>query len=142
MKASVQAGSSGARPRAGDGDEAPAIGKARQRRADVAKRGVRHAAIDMRDRRKRRVHQDDARADVGVEMIVDLRRIEARDGKAGKQPGEKPGAGIGEFVEGERAAGELGEDRKKTRAGRGLQHIVGRRDRGGGRGAEAERDRR
>ena len=75
-------------------------------------------------------------------MIVDLRRVEARDGKAGKQPGEKPGAGIGEFVEGERAAGELGEDRKKARAGRGLQNKVGRRDRGGGRGAEAERDRR
>ncbi len=128
--------------RAGDGDETPAIGKARQRRADMAKRGVRHAAIDMRNRRKGRVHQDDARADVGVEMIVDLRRIEARDRKAGEKPGEKPRAGIGQFVEGERAASELREDRKKARAGGGLQNKVGRRDRGGGRGAEAERDRR
>ena len=74
-------------------------------------------------------------------MIVDLRRVEARDGKAGEKPGEKPGAGIGEFVEGERAASELGEDREEARAGRGLQNKVGRRDRGGSRGAEAERDR-
>jgi hypothetical protein len=70
--------------RARDGDEPPAIGEAREGRADVAERGVRHAAIDMGDGRKRRVHQDDARADVGVEMIVDLRRIEARDRNAGE----------------------------------------------------------
>ena len=38
--------------RAGDGDETPAIGKARQRRADMTKRGVRHAAIDMREAEK------------------------------------------------------------------------------------------
>ena len=75
-------------------------------------------------------------------MIVDLRRVEPRDSKMGKQPGQKPGAGIGEFVEGERAGGELGKDCEETRAGRRLQHIVVRRDRGGGRGAEAERDRR
>ena len=96
----------------------------------MAKRGVRHAAIDMRHRRKRRVHQDDARADICVEMIVDLRRIETRDRQAWKQLGEKPGAGIRQLIEGERAAGELGEDRKKPRAGRGLQHEVGRRNRG------------
>ena len=112
--------------RARDGDETPAIGKARQRRADMAKRGVRHAAIDMGDGRKGRVHQDDARADVGVEMIVDLRRIEARDRNAGEQPGEKPRASIREFVEGERAASELGEDREEACAGRGLQNKVGR----------------
>ena len=70
--------------RARDGDETPAIGEARQRRADMTKRGVRHAAIDMGDGRKGRVHQDDARADVSVEIIIDLRRIEARDRNAGE----------------------------------------------------------
>ena len=75
-------------------------------------------------------------------MIVDLRRIEARDGNAGKKSREKSRAGLCQFVEGERAASELREDRKKTRAGRGLQNKVSWPDRGGGHGAEAERDRR
>ena len=51
--------------------------------------------------------------------------------------GEKPGAGLGEFVEHERGAGELGEDREQAGAGRGLEHEIGRRDRGGGAGREA-----
>ena len=38
----------------------------------------------------------------GVEMIVDLRGVEAGDGDAGKEMGEQPGAGLGQFVENER----------------------------------------
>jgi len=43
----------------------------------MAKRRVRHAPIDVRHRRERRVHQNHAWRDGGVEMIVDLRRVEA-----------------------------------------------------------------
>ena len=48
----------------------------------MAKRRVRHAPIDVRHRREWRVHQNHARRDAGVEMIVDLRRVEAGDGDA------------------------------------------------------------
>ncbi len=40
------------------------------------------------------------------------------------------------------AAGEFGEDGEQAGSGRRLQHEIGRRDRGGGAGREAERDRR
>jgi len=65
---------------AGDGDKTPAIGKARQRRGDVAQGGIGNAALDMGGRREGRVHQHDRRADRGIEMIVDLGRVMARDG--------------------------------------------------------------
>ena len=45
--------------------------------------------IDIRHRRERRVHQHDARRDAGVEMIVDLRGVEARDGDARKEMSEQ-----------------------------------------------------
>jgi hypothetical protein len=50
---------------------------------------------------------------------------------------EKPRTRIREFVDGERAASDFGEDREEACAGRGLQDKVRRRDRGGGSGAEA-----
>ena len=108
----------------------------------MAQGGVGHAAIDIRERRERRVHQHDARNDAGVEMIVDLRGVEAGDGDAGEQMAEQPGARLGQLVENERPAGELGEDGEQAGAGRRLQHEIGGRDRGGGAGREAERDRR
>jgi hypothetical protein len=51
-----------------------------------------HAAIDIRDRRDWRVHEHDARSDTGVEMIKDLRGIEAGDSDAGEQMAQQPGA--------------------------------------------------
>ena len=81
----------------------------------MAQRGVGHAAIDMGARRERRVHQHDARRDAGVEMIVDLRGVEAGDGDAGEEMAEQAGAGLGKFVENERRAGELGEDGEQAR---------------------------
>ena len=100
----VQAGSSGARPAPVMATRRPSSARRASAERIWRSAGVSHAAVDMRHRRKRRVHQDDARADAGVEMIVDLRRVEARDGQAGEKPGEKPGAGIGELVERERSA--------------------------------------
>jgi hypothetical protein len=52
----------------------------RQRRGDMAIGGVGNAAFDIGHRRERRVHQHDAGRDGGIEMIVDLGRVEARDG--------------------------------------------------------------
>ncbi len=51
-----------------------------------------------------------------------MRRVEPGDGDARKELAEERGAGVGEFVEHERAAGELGEDGEQAGAGRGLQH--------------------
>ena len=73
---------------------------------------------------------------------MDLRGIAAGDGDAGEQMVQQPRAGLGKLVQHERSAGKLGEDGEQPGAGRGLQHEVGRRDRGGGTGREAERDRR
>jgi hypothetical protein len=47
--------------------------------------GIGHTPVDIRHRRKGRVHQHDARRDRGVEMIVDLRCIEARDSDTRKE---------------------------------------------------------
>ena len=63
-------------------------------------------------------------------------------GTPGKQLVEETGARFGELVEDERCAGKLGEDGEQAGAGRGLQHEIGRRERGREGGDEAERDRR
>ena len=76
----------------------------------MPKGGVGHAAIDMGHRREWRVHQHDARRDSGVEMIVDMRGVEAGDSDAGEQMVQQPGTRLGQFVENEGTAGELGED--------------------------------
>ena len=55
---------------------------------------------------------------------------------------EQIGAGVGELIQSEPRSGKLGEDGEQARAGRGLQHEIGRRDRGCRRGGEAEGDRR
>ena len=73
----------GATPRTSD--EASATGEARQRGRDVAERRVQPTSLDVRKRRERRVHQHDARRDAGIEMIVDMRRIEAGDGNGRKE---------------------------------------------------------
>ena len=51
----------------------------------MAQRGVGHAAIDIGERGERRIHQHDARRHSGVEMIVDLRRVEFCHGDARKE---------------------------------------------------------
>ena len=61
-----------------------------------------------------------------------LRRIEARDGNGRKEGGDEGGAGIGQLVEDQCAAGDLGQDGEQAGAGRGLQDAIGRRDGCGG----------
>ncbi|CEG06714.1 hypothetical protein BN961_00084 [Afipia felis] len=75
-------------------------------------------------------------------MVVDLSRVEARDGQSRKEGREKRGARLGQLVEHERAAGDLGQDGEESGAGRGLQHAVGRRNRGGCHRCNAQRNRR
>ena len=75
-------------------------------------------------------------------MIVDLRGVEARDRQSRKEGGQEIAARLGELVEAEGAAGDLGEDGEQAGTGRRLQHDIVRSDRGGGRRNEAQGDRR
>jgi hypothetical protein len=118
--------------RPGDCGQPAAIGEPRQGRRDMAQGGVGHAAIDVRDGREWRVHQHDVWCDTDVEMIVDVCGVEARHRGAGKEERKKSSAGFGELVENERRARQLGQDGEQARAGRRLQHYVGRGDRGRG----------
>ena len=127
---------------AGDCHQPPTRSEARQRRGDVAEGGVGDTALDVRERRERRVHQHNVGAEARVEVIVDLRCVEARNWRRRKQRREQVAAGVGELVQRDVRAGDLGEDGEKAGAGRGLQHTVGGgHGRGGGSG-EAEADRR
>ncbi len=93
--------------RAGDGDQAAALGQPRQRRGDVADGGVGHAARHVQGGGERRVHQDHAGARPGVEVVVDLRRVEPGDGDGREQQAEQLGADLGPLVQHRRGAGEL-----------------------------------
>ncbi len=59
-----------------------------QRRGDMAKARVGDAPGHMRHRREGRVHQDDGRDSAGIEMIVDLRGVEAAHGNGRKESRE------------------------------------------------------
>ena len=128
--------------RPGDRHQPSAGSKAGQRRGDMAIAGVGHPAGDIRHCREWWVHQHHARDRRTIQMIVDLGGVEAGDVNGRKEGGEQVGAGLGQFVEQERTAGDFGEDREQAGAGRRLQHDVARRDAGGGDGGEAERGRR
>ena len=75
-------------------------------------------------------------------MVVDVGCVVPGDGNAGKQTVEQTRARVGELVEDEAAARELGKDGEEPGPGRGLEHEVGGRDRRRGARGEAERDRR
>ena len=98
---------------AGDRDQPPTGSKARERGGDMPEGGVLNFAGDIRHRGKRWVHQDDRWHDPGIEVVVNLRRIEAGDGKSREEGGEEVGAGVGQFVEDQTAAGDFGEDRHR-----------------------------
>jgi hypothetical protein len=85
-------------------------------------------AIDIGHSRKRRVHQDDSGAQARVEVIVDLRGIEIGDRAPGEKVAQKVGARVGQLVQREAAARDLGEDRQKPGPGRRLEDEVTGRD--------------
>ncbi len=107
----------------------------------MAQRRVRHPAFHMGCRRERRVHQHHARPHRSIEMVVDVGGVVARDGNVLEQLAEQAGAGGGEFVKDQMTARQFGEDRKQAGPGRGLQHQIRERDRGGGARHQAERER-
>ena len=82
------------------------------------------AAIDIGHGREGRVHQDDARADARVQMIVDLCGVQASDGATREQEPQKIGAGVSELVERQSTARDLSEDREKPGPGRRLKDEV------------------
>ena len=67
--------------------------------ARCAQRCVRHAPIDIRHRREGRVHHDDARRDRGIQMIVDLRRVEAGYDDTREEVAEQSRACLGQLVQ-------------------------------------------
>ena len=113
---------------AGDRHQPPAVGEAGQGRGDVAIGGVGHAAGDVGHRREGRIHQDDARDDGGIEVIVDLSCVEACDGHARKEGGKQRRPGLGQLVQDKRTAGDLGQDGEEAGSRRRLQHAVRRPD--------------
>ena len=127
---------------AGNRDEASALGKSRKRRRDMAQGGIGDRTVDMRRSREWRIHQHDARAQRIVQMVVDLSRVVACRRDSGKQLPEQSRAGLRQLVQGQSAARELGEDGEQARAGRRLEHEIGRADRSSAGGDKPERDRR
>ena len=71
---------------ASDRDQPSAVGKAGERRRDMAQGGVRDGAVDMCRDRERRVHQHHARPQRAIEMVVDVSGVmpgdRARPGKS------------------------------------------------------------
>ena len=126
----------------GDGDEASTGRQASQRRGDMTIGGVGHAPGDVGHHRKWWVHQHDAGNSIGVQIVVDLGRIEACDRKGWKEGREKRAARLGQLVEMEPASGNFGENGEQAGAGRRFQHDIVHGDRGGGRRGESQGDRR
>ena len=127
---------------ASDGDEASTVAKTRERRSDVPESGVRHSLIHIRHCRERRVHQNDARYDTRVEVIIDLGGVEPRDVNVGEQMIQQRRAAFGQFVQHQGAAGELGKDSEQAGPRGWFQNAVSRRNAGGGAGGQPKRDRR
>ena len=94
----------------------------------MARRRLAQSTIDIGNRRERRIHQDDARAQNGVKVIIDLRGVVAGDGPARKEEAQKVGASFREFVQRQAAASDLGEDGKKPGPGRRLKDVILRGD--------------
>src|SRR6185312_13308596 len=92
-----------------DGDKASTFGKTRQRGRDVPKRCVRPPPVYVRERRERRVRQNDGGNNAATEVVVDLGRVEAGDSDIGEEMGEEPRARLGQLVQDQRGAGKLGE---------------------------------
>ena len=113
---------------AGDRDQSPARGQPSKRRAQMAGCRLVRPAIDIGNGREGRVHQDDAGALARVEMIVNLCGVEPADGSPRKEETQKIGARVGQLVQRETAARDLGKDRQQPGPGRRLEDQFARRD--------------
>ena len=115
----------------GDGDQATALGQPRQRRAHVMEIGLRHPALHIHRCREGRVHENDRRRDIVYQSVIDAGGVMRGNQAVREQPPQKRRPRIGDLVERQPRAGDLGEDGEKPRAGRRLQHDVGGCDAGG-----------
>jgi hypothetical protein len=127
---------------AGDRDQAAAIGETGERRADVLERGGAVSARHRRRGRERRVHEHNARPQLGRQVVMDLLGVVPGDGHVREKPRQKPGAGRGDLVERQRGAGHPREHGEQADPGRGFQDKVAGADLGGPRGDGTKRDRR
>ena len=75
---------------AGDSNEASALCETRQRRADVADRGLGETAFDLGRGREGRVHQHHGRPERRIEPIVDLLGVVPGDSDLREQVTENP----------------------------------------------------
>ena len=80
----------------------------------------------MRRSREGRVHQHGRRPERGIEIIVDLLGVEARDRRVRKQRRQHGLARFGKLVEDERGALGFGMDGKKAGSGRRFEHGLSR----------------
>ena len=94
----------GSEARACDRDQPPAVGKAGERRRDMAQSGVRDGAVDMRCDRERRVHQHHARPQRAIEIVVDVSGVMLRDRDTGEELVQQPGTGLRQLVQDQPAA--------------------------------------
>jgi hypothetical protein len=67
--------------------------------------------------RERRVHQDDARNDARVEVVVDVRGVKPRCGDGRKDLPENAGAALGDLIENQRGAGQFCKNGEMAGAG-------------------------
>ena len=112
----------------------------------MAQIGVMAHAVDAGRDRKRRVHQHHAGCD-GGQTVGDGLGVVAGHRRIRKQPGKKPGAHAGEFVQVQGAGGPVperafGHHGQHPGAGRGFEHGIARPDRGGLQRRVGQRQRR
>ena len=85
-----------------------------------------HAGLDIERGREWRVHDDAARHQTCIEPIVDLGCVVHRHERAFEQAAKQRCPQIGDFIQREPASGEVGYDRQKPCARRGLEHKFAR----------------
>ncbi|CDN96335.1 hypothetical protein BN949_05512 [Agrobacterium tumefaciens] len=104
-------------------------------------RSVGNATLDMDASRERRIHQNDARSDGTLEVIVDMRGVVLRYWNAGEELLQQRVASSRIFVERKARAGEFRKNRHKAGSSRRFKNGVSRRDAGGARCDVGQRDR-
>ena len=119
----------------GDRGQPPAGAQRPVGGAHVAQVGVAAHAVEVRAARERRVHQHDAGLHLG-EQVADVLGVVPADLGVGEAVAEQSGAGAGQLVQVQAAAGRLvdaqrGERGEHAGAGRRLQHGVAGADGGG-----------
>ncbi|BCA61981.1 hypothetical protein HMP09_1215 [Sphingomonas sp. HMP9] len=75
------------------------------------------AAFDLRGDREGRIHEDDAREQPGVEMVMDVGGVKPGDDRGRKEMTEKVSAGFAQFIKRHFGTSKLSEDGKQSGPG-------------------------